>query len=316
MGGQKGDLMKKESEKGKSNMPSVKTWFLAARPFSFTASLTPVLVGTALAATQGHFHFLNFIAALFGGLFIHAGSNLFNDFYDYKTGADTKPTSGSGLLVQKVLRPEQVLRAALVMFLLAFLIGIYLVAMRGWVIVALGIGGLLGGYFYTARPINLKYRALGEPVIFLLFGVLMVWGAWFVQTGSFSWEPMLVSVPVALLVTAIVHSNNLRDILTDQKAGFKTLSAHLNPRGSSLFYCGLVALSFLWLLPMVWSGILKWYVFVALLSLPAALKVVKVVRSLDAKSDSPLAIADVLTAQLHMQYGLLLSAGILVGKWL
>ncbi|MBM3325116.1 MAG: 1,4-dihydroxy-2-naphthoate octaprenyltransferase, partial [Calditrichaeota bacterium] len=261
-------------------------------------------------------HFLYFMAALLGGLFIHAGSNLFNDFYDYKTGADTQPTSGSGLLVQKILRPEQVFHAALLMFLLAFLLGIYLVAVRGWVIVALGIGGLLGGYFYTARPINLKYRALGEPVIFLLFGVLMVWGAWFVQTGRFAWEPMLVSVPVALLVTAIVHANNLRDILTDQKAGFRTLSAHLNPRGSSLFYCALVALSFLWLLPMVLSGILEWYVFVALLSLPAALKVVKVVRRLDAKPDSPLAFADVLTAQLHMQYGLLLAAGILVGKWL
>jgi 1,4-dihydroxy-2-naphthoate octaprenyltransferase len=297
-------------------MPSAKIWFLAARPFSFTASITPVLVGTALAATQGYFHPLYFIAALFGGLFIHAGSNLFNDFYDYKTGADAQPTSGSGLLVQKMIQPQQVYRAALVMFLLAFLIGIYLVAVRGWVIVALGTGGLLGGFFYTARPVNLKYRALAEPVIFLLFGVLMVWGAWFVQTGSFAWEPMLVSIPVALLVTAIVHANNLRDILTDQKAGFRTLSTHLNPRGSSLFYSALLALAFLWLIPMVLTGILKWYVFVAVLSLPAALKVIKVVRSLDAKPGSPLAFADVMTAQLHMQYGLLLAAGILVGKWL
>jgi 1,4-dihydroxy-2-naphthoate octaprenyltransferase len=297
-------------------MPSAKIWFRATRPFSFTASITPVLVGTALAASQGYFHALYFIAALFGGLFIHAGSNLFNDFHDFQRGADTKSTDGSGLLVQKVLQPQQVYHAALLMFLLAFLIGIYLVAVRGWIIVALGTGGLLGGYFYTAKPVNLKYRALGEPVIFLLFGVLMVWGAWFVQTGSFSWKPMIVSVPVALLVTAIVHANNLRDILTDQKAGFKTLSVHLNPRTSSWFYCALLTLAFLWLLPMVLMGLVEWYVFVALLSLPAALKVIKVVRALDSKPDSPLAFADVMTAQLHMQYGLLLAAGILVGKWL
>lgn len=297
-------------------MPSAKIWFQASRPFSFTASLTPVLIGTALAASQGHFNFFYFIAALFGGLFIHAGSNLFNDVYDYKSGADTQPTDGSGLLAKKVLTPKQVYRAGLLMFLLAFLIGIYLVTARGWVIVALGLAGLLGGYFYTAGPIHVKYRALAEPLIFLLFGVLMVWGAWYVQTATFSWTPVIISIPVSLLVTAIVHANNLRDIQADQKVGIKTLSIELSQRASSTFYCILVALAYVSLAVMVPLGFVKWYVFLALLSLPAAFKVVGVVRSSAKKPVERLMIADVLTAQLHMQFGLLFTVGILLDKWL
>ncbi len=297
-------------------MPSIKIWFHATRPFSFTASLTPVIVGTALAASQGHFHFLYFIAALFAGLFIHAGSNLFNDVFDYRIGADTKPTDGSGLLAMKTLTPRQVYHAGLLMFLLAFLIGIYLVAARGWVVVALGITGLVGGYFYTAGPIHLKYRALGELIIFLLFGVLMVWGGWYVQTGVLSWEPLIVSIPIALLVAAIVNVNNLRDVLTDQKVGFKTLAIRFNRRASSMFYIALVALAYVSLAAMVIPGIVKWHVFLALLSIPAAMKVIHVVRSSVDKPAPRLAMADVLTAQLHMQFGLLMTVGILLGKWL
>jgi 1,4-dihydroxy-2-naphthoate octaprenyltransferase len=297
-------------------MASLKTWFRATRPFSFTASLTPVIVGTALAAAYGHFHFLYFIAALFGGLFIHAGSNLFNDVFDYKIGADTQPTDGSGLLATKVLTPKQVYRAGMLMFLMAFLIGIYLVAARGWIIVALGITGLVGGYFYTAGPFHYKYRALGEPMIFLLFGVLMVWGGWYVQTGILAWEPLIVSIPVSFLVAAILHANNLRDILTDQKVGFKTLSIHINRRASSMFYCALVVLAYVSLAAMVIVNLLEWYVFLALLSLPAATKVIKIIRSSAENSVPNLAMADVLTAQLHMQFGLLMTVGILLGKWL
>ena len=297
-------------------MASFKTWFRATRPFSFTASLTPVILGTALAASQGHFHFLYFIAALFGGLFIHAGSNLFNDVFDYKIGADTQPTDGSGLLPTKVLTPRQIYRAGSLMFLLAFLIGIYLVAERGWVIVALGITGLVGGYFYTAGPIHYKYRALGEPMIFLLFGVLMVWGGWYVQTGALAWEPLSVSIHVSFLETAILHANNLRDILTDQKVGFKTLSIQIHRRASSAFYCALVALAYISLAVMVILGFVRGYVFVALLSAPAALKVMSIVRSSIDKPAPRLAMADVLTAQLHMQFGLLMTVGILLGTWL
>lgn len=297
-------------------MPSAKVWFQAARPFSFTASITPVLVGTALAVAHGHFHALYFLAALFGGLFIHAGSNLFNDAFDYRTGADTETSYGSsGLLVQKVLTSEQVYRAGLLMFLLAFLIGIYLVAVRGWVIVALGMIGILGGYFYTARPIHLKYRALGEPLIFLLFGVLMVWGGWYVQTGTLAWEPLIVSLPVAFLVTAILHANNLRDSRTDQEVGFKTISIGVGHRTSSGFYYVLVALAYLCLAVMVLMSLVEWFVFIALLSLPAAIKVIRLVRSSAGKPRSHLAVADILTAQLHMRFGLLLTVGILLGKW-
>ncbi len=297
-------------------MAPLKTWFRATRPFSFTASLTPIILGTALAASQGHFHLSYFIAALFGGLFIHAGSNLFNDVFDYKIGADTKPTDGSGLLAEKTLTPRQVYRAGLLMFLLAFLIGIYLVAAHGWVIVALGITGIVGGYFYTAGPIHLKYRALAEPLIFLLFGVLMVWGGWYVQTGALAWEPLIVSIPVSFLVAAIVNVNNLRDILTDQKVGFKTLSIYINRRASSVFYCSLVALAYVSLAVMVILGFVEWYVFLALLSIPAAMKVINIVRSSADKPAPRLAMADVLTAQLHMQFGLLMTVGILLGKWL
>ncbi len=297
-------------------MPSAKIWFQAARPFSFTASLTPVLVGTALAAAHGHFHVLYFLAALFGGLFIHAGSNLFNDVFDYRIGADTTPSNGSGLLPQKVLTPKQVYHFGLVMFLLAFLIGIYLVAVRGWVIVALGTAGLLGGYFYTAGPIHLKYRALAEPIIFLLFGLLMVWGGWYVQTGTLAWEPFIVSLPIAFLVAAIVNVNNLRDAQSDRKVGFKTISIGMGHGTSSMVYYSLIALAYLSLGVMVLMNLVEWFVVVALLSLPAAIKVIRLVSSSVGKPSSHLAIADVLTAQLHMKFGLLFTAGIVLGRWL
>lgn len=157
---------------------SLKTWLLAARPFSFTASATPVLLGSALAFYQtGGFSWPLFFAALISGMMIHAGTNMVSDYFDYKKGVDRVDTfGGSRVIVDGKLRDRDALIGGLVAFGIAILIGVYLLTQRGWPIVMFGMVGILGGYFYTGGPLGYKYRALGEFLVFTLMGPLMVWG--------------------------------------------------------------------------------------------------------------------------------------------
>ena len=202
---------------------------MAARPRTLPAAVAPVLVGTALAATERHgLRWLAFVAALLGAVFIQVGTNLSNDYSDARRGADTEDRLGPvRVTAGGLVPPRQVLRATYVTFGLAVLCGVYLVVVAGWVLLLIGAASILAGVLYTGGPRPYGYEGLGEVFVFLFFGIVAVAGSYYVQTERLEWEAFVLAVPVGLLAAAILVVNNVRDLETDRRAGKRTLAVRL-----------------------------------------------------------------------------------------
>jgi 1,4-dihydroxy-2-naphthoate polyprenyltransferase len=284
---------------------SVPVWWRAVRPWSFTASLVPVLLGACLAAAEGQIDLALLALTVFGSVAIHAGTNLVNDYYDHRKGIDALQTIGVGGAIQRgELTPRQVLFGGLACFALGSLIGLYLVSVTGPFILWLGLASVLVGFFYTAGPFALAYVGLGELAVFLFMGPVIVVGAHYVQTQQLSPAVVLASLPVGFLVAAILHANNLRDLDLDRRAGKRTLATLLGRSGARIEYYALLAGTYLSLLAIVAAGIAPWPTLMCLVTLPLALRLVRIA----AAETEPRALQPVLrqTAQLHMRFGALL----------
>jgi len=292
----------------------LRVWFQAARPFSFTASVTPVLLGGVLALGRGEtVAWFALPLFLICAVIFHAATNLISDYTDFKKGVDKDYTFGSsGVLVAGLLSPEQVKKGAHVLFGVGFLLGLVLVALRGVPILVLGMIGIAGGYTYTGRPIGYKYFALGDVLVFILMGVLLVVGADYALTGGISFRTFIVSLPISALVTAILHANNLRDIQHDSEAGVKTLAGLLGEERAKMVYVLLIGFAYLSVFFMTMTGILSLWSFLVFLSLPLAAANVKMIRKGRVDQPSRLATADVNTAQLHLAFGLLLIVSVVL----
>ncbi len=287
---------------------SIRVWWLAARPWSFTASLIPVLLGAMVAAYGGKFNLWLFVLTMVGSVAIHAGTNLINDYYDYRKGADTEKSLGQGGAIQKGhLTPRQVFVGGIVAFALGSIIGLYLVSVTGPFILFLGVLSVLAGFFYTAGPAALAYIGLGEITVFIFMGPVMVIGAYYVQAQRFGWDILLAALPIGFLVAAILHANNLRDLEEDRLIGKRTLATILGRRRANVEYYVLIGGTYLSLALTILLNISPWYTLVTALTLPAAVALMRRV----AVNTEPTALNPVLrkTAQLHMRFGMLLIAG-------
>jgi len=286
----------------------ISIWMQAVRTFSFTASLVPVSVGAILAfcdPVRARWEF--FPLVVLGSLLLHAGTNLLNDYSDFEKGVDKEDTYGSSrVLVEGLLKPQEVFKGSIVFLALGFLAGLILVVFRGIPMLILGIIGLLGGYLYSGKPLAYKYKALGDMMVFILMGPLMVIGSYFALTGEFVARVFYVSLPVGFLVTAILHGNNLRDIAYDKRAHVKTLAGILGYGKAKMVYRALVIAAYLAVLLLVVMKIISFWALVVFLTFPRALKNIKSVNN--SKPDEPLTLAliDVDTAKLHFLFGLLL----------
>ena len=289
------------------------TWFAALRPVSFTASVIPVLVGTAIAA-EHEFDALLFVLALAGSIAIHAGTNLVNDYFDHVKGTDSDDSLGpSGVIQRRLLSPRQVLIGGIVAFAIGAAIGLIITAMTGWPVLALGIASVLAGYFYTASPFSLAYRGLGEVVVFVFMGPVIVLGAYYVQTESWAWAPFVASVPVGLLVAAILHANNVRDIENDRRNNKWTLAALAGRPIADYEYMALTLGGYAVVVAMTIAGSAPWPVLITLFSLPIALRLVQA----EGRAASARSLNAVLaqTAGLHMIFGALLALGFAMPVW-
>ena len=205
------------------------------RPFSFTASLTPVAAGGALAWFDGKFNLGLYLLALLGGVLLHIGTNVVNEVYDVRKGIDTITSPRASHAVLKGRFSERgALGLAFAAFAAAVAVGIALIAFRGWPIVVLGLMGLAGGYFYTAPPFQYKFRALGLPLVFLMMGPLMTLGGYYAVSGDWSPVALVLSIPIGFLVTAILHGNEWRDIREDTRAGIMHPLGQGRPRVGAL----------------------------------------------------------------------------------
>jgi 1,4-dihydroxy-2-naphthoate octaprenyltransferase len=290
---------------------TARMWVQAVRPFSFTASIVPVLLGSAVAATQGMFHPGLFLLTLLGAVAIQGAANLFSDYFDYRDGYDSADSAGSsGVLVHGILQPSEVFLAGLALTGVVAAIGLYLTALRGTPVLVLGALGVLGAYFYSGRPIAYKYRGLGDPAIFLLFGPLMVVGAYYVQARAIELVPMLYALPVGCLVTAILHVNNTRDIASDGRGGGTTVARTLGLGGAKVMLYALLAAAYLLVIAGVLSGTFVRWSALALLSAPLAWNLARAVAA--AKDSQDLIKLDIAAARVHLVFGLLLVVGVLL----
>jgi len=291
--------------------PTLKAWVLAIRPKTLTAALVPVSVGTGLAFGAGVGRWLPAIAALLGALLIQIGTNLTNDYYDFKKGADTAERLGPVRVTQSgLIAPRTVLAGALGCFGLAILIGIYLVWVGGWPIVAIGLTSVLCGYAYTGGPLPLAYHGLGDVFVFVFFGLVAVTGTYYVQALTVSPAAWWASIPVGALGTALLVVNNLRDAHTDVKAHKRTLVVRLGTGAGKAEYLVLLAASFATPFILYGLGLASAWVFLALLSLPLAVGPLRLVLRAQGVA---LNVALGGTARLQLVFGLLFALGLFLG---
>jgi 1,4-dihydroxy-2-naphthoate octaprenyltransferase len=298
------------SIEAKASSPSIaRSWLMAARPPTLPAAIVPVLVGTAAVFRLG-FRPLPFVAALLAAVLIQVGTNFANDYFDFRRGADTADRLGPVRVTQSgLIAPEKVRRAMALVFGLAALIGVYLVVVGGWPILVIGMLSIAAGVLYTGGPYPLAYHGLGDLFVFIFFGLVAVCGTAYLHTGAVPAVAWFAALPVALIVTAIIVVNNLRDIDTDRLAHKHTLAVLLGRRATRAEYLLQIAGAYL-LLPLgpllgltsVWT-LLPW------LTLPLALSLVRTVWTTQGR---PLNRALAGTGRLHLLFGMLFAVGLLI----
>jgi 1,4-dihydroxy-2-naphthoate octaprenyltransferase len=309
-------------ERGTPVRPKLSFGFLTMRatrlPF-LTATIVPVVLGILIAATDGAFDLLTAVLTIVGAAFVHLAINVSNDVFDTAQGADdanvtpTKFSGGSRVIQYGLVSFRQMATLAFGFFAAAAAIGLVLLALRGSVaLLVIGVLGFIVGLGYTAPPLKLVYRGLGEIAVAVGFGPLMLLGAYVVQTrGLLSWEPFVASIPIAVLIALVLYVNEIPDRRGDAHAGKRTLPVRL-PQDAILSGFRLaIALAYGVLVGGVAVGLLPIPALLMLLTLPLA---VEVDRGLRPNYDNPYGLMAVMgvNVKLHLYAGLLLVAAYLV----
>lgn len=292
----------------------LKNWVMALRAPFLTASIVPVLLGTTIAwFATGTLYWGFFWLTLLAGLLIHMGTNVINDYSDHKSGNDevnrefVRPFSGGSRVIQLgLLTPLEVLTGALLFFLLSALIGLYLAWARGALILILGAIGLLSGAFYTGGPLNWAKRGIGELLVGLNFGILMTLGAYYVQTQSFSWLPVIAAIPVSLLIAAVLYINEFPDYTADKQVGKNTLVVRLGRERAVMLYALIMLGVYLSIGIGVAADVLPRTTLLGLITLPLAIRAIQYARK-HHSSSFDLVPANALTVTVHLATGLLLT---------
>jgi len=294
--------------------------FLASRPKFLVASISPVLVGSALGyAVSGSFNLGLFVLALLAIMALHAGSNMANDYFDHLSGndwANTNPTpfSGGSRYIQKgIVSPKSMLCLALAALAIGSAIGLIIIFLtKSLFIFVLGLLGLLGGFFYTAAPVKLGYRSAGECVIFLLFGLLPVYGSYYLQTGAIDTIPLLPALIVGILIFLVILVNEFPDAVADAAVKKKTLVVCLGVNSALWVYRIALIASFI-----IATAAILFYrlMFLAglfyLITLPIAIVAFKYVNKEDLVKPSQYRASQI-TVLLHTIGSLALAAGLLL----
>ena len=255
-----------------------RAWWLAIRPRTLPAAASGVTMGSALAWHDGSFQLLPAFAALMVALLLQIASNVANDVFDFERGADTPDRLGPLRVTQAgMLTPAQVKIGLGIIIGLAVVFGLYLATLRGWTVILLGAAAILSAVAYTGGPYPLGYHGLGDVFVFIFFGVAAVAGTYFVQAGSVSAAAWWMSVPIGLIVTAILVVNNLRDIDSDRKAGKHTLAVRFGERGTKIEYILCMGFAYLLVPPLVLMKIIPVGGLLAWISLPIAIHTLRVV---------------------------------------
>ena len=301
------------------NKPKLKDWIIAVRPWSFPASSMPALVTFVyvffLYKQQVDIrpNWIFGILSILGAVIFQICGNLISDYYDYKQGVDREDTFGSSrLLVNKVFTPETILRLGLFFAILGIGIGFYLFYHTGWFLLIIGGIGVIAALFYY----YFKYRALGDLLIFIIYGPMITLGTFYAMTSVIHWNVILLSIPIGCITVNILHANNTRDIVHDKRAHIRTLAMQLGIKGSIIEYFSLIIIAYLFLIVMVAAGFLHWLVLGVLITLPIAIRNCKIMLTASINNPSNIFDLDVKTAQLQLMFSTLFAGLIFLSAWL
>jgi 1,4-dihydroxy-2-naphthoate octaprenyltransferase len=269
------------AERGTPVRPRLAIGWLALRatrlPF-LSATILPVVIGLAIAASHGFFDPLTAVLTVLGAAFVHLGLNVANDVFDTRLGADdlnvtpTQFSGGSRVIQYGLVSLRQMALLSGAFYAAAAAIGLVLLGIRGsQALLVIGVLGLIVSLEYTAPPLKLVYRGLGEIAVALGFGPLMLVGAYVVQTrGALSWEPLVASLPIAVLVALILYVNEIPDRRGDARAGKRTLPVRWSPGAVVRAYGAALVVAYASVVAGVLFGFLPWPALAVLLTVPLA----------------------------------------------
>ncbi|MDH3364892.1 MAG: prenyltransferase [Thermoplasmata archaeon] len=302
--------------------PGLKVWFLEMRAPFFTATIIPTVFGAAFAWRESSlFDAPLFLLTLLGVLCLHAGTNIVNDYFDYKSGTDkinknrSPFNGGSPFVVEGILTPKQIYKAAMTFFAIGAVIGLVLALSTSLLVIPLGVLGIGLGYFYTAPKVHLAARGVGELAVGLGFGPLIVAGTYLVMTGELAWLPFVAGLPIGLLIGLVLFINEFPDAEADGEVGKSHWVVRMGLAKAATWYTGLMALTFASIIMLWVFGI---YPFMALIGLlPAAIAVGAISTTMKNHDRfGELVRAQAKTVQIHALVGALLIVGLIASELL
>ena len=289
--------------------PKTKDWIIAARPWSFPASTMPALIAVSYAFyvksnLQLDANWVYGILAILGAAVFQASGNLISDYFDYKFKVDRAETYGSSrMLVDGVFKPKTILYYGMALLTIGSIIGLYLLLNTSVNLLWIGALGVLGTYFYY----KLKYNALGDATIFVIYGLLISLGAYLVVTNMLNWKLLLIGAAPGFLIVNILHANNLRDIKHDGEALIKTQAMLLGVKNSIYQYIILGIGAYIIIVMAVVFGILHPLSLIIFLTFPVLMKNIKQISQADVNKPQLIKDMDAQSAQLVMMFSLLLA---------
>ncbi len=294
---------------------SFKEWLGATRFWSFPVSTMPVLATAAFLFQSGALtglwrNLLLLVLTLLGAVVLHSAGNVLSDWFDYRKGVDSEKAYAVDSLVKKRFQPEEFMRFSILLFVCGCAIGVALVLLCGLPVLWIGLAGAA----LTALYSFLKYHALGDLDIFLIFGILIVAGTSAVFCGNVVWEAVLVlSIPIGIITVSVLHANNTIDIETDREAGIKTLAMLLGPKTSVTLYQAYMVIPFLYVVAAVILGAIHPLSLLCLLAIVPAVGNIRHARKFYEGGLVALQSLDQETAKLQLMFSGLLSLGLFIG---
>ena len=289
------------------NKSKLKEFFMCTRPHSYPASVAPVLFGATYAlGYEIKFSILKFILFLLACLLIQAATNLFNEYYDYKHGLDKIDSEGiSGSIVKGNLSPREVMVGALVLYALAFILGLILTFMTSLYVLLVGLVCMLAGYFYTGGKYPIAYSPFGEVVSGFFMGTIIITLSFYFQTGYVNADIIVVSVPLFIMIGAILLANNIRDLDNDKESGRRTYAILVGRNNAIKTLTNSFVVVYFLNIVFAVTKYVSWYNLLVLATIPLAIKIIKgFSANNDKKTMAPFMV---LTAKLTIFVGFIMS---------
>jgi len=296
---------------------SVKEWVAATRYWALPVSTMPLVVSFAYlfsisALPVGAKPWLVLALSLLGVVMLHSAGNVLSDWFDYRTGVDNENAFAVPNLVFGKFQPKEYLVFSIVLFVLGIIDGLVITCISGIGVLIIGVIAVV----LTAMYSFLKYHALGDLDIFIIFGVLTVLGLAYAVTGGWCWDTLMLSVPLGIITVSVLHANNTYDIPSDKAAGIKTFAMVIGEKASAVLYCVYMVVPFVWIIGVVIAGYMFPPALICLLAGVKAFQNLKQAAGYKTLGREAMKGLDFRSSQLQLAFSLLLAAGLFVSAWL